>query len=244
MTKYLLSFLVLTSLVPSVAFADVVPNNQHEINNCLTIENQADYQNYNFWLSGTGRGYGYIKQLMAGQNCALGSIDAEVIAIKKTDQAKVRNQSTDENAETYIWSTDPTNRALVIDSNLRFAFETYTPNTNPIVENQVVAHIDSLTASGMTGRTVRVTTKDDSGRVIGSTVTPPAATETSATPTVPNPTNPVALNTNAQPSQPAAPAVQTEPTVIYRDTTNYWVVGELAVFGIVGLLLLAKTWKK
>lgn len=242
MSKYLLSFLVLTSLVPSVALADVVPDNQHAVNNCITIENQASYPNYNFWLSGTGRGYGYIKQLALGPNCDLGSLNGEVIAIKKTDQASVRNQSTDENAETYIWSTDPANQAVVIDSNLRFTFEEYVPNTSRTVEKQVIAHVDTLSAAGMTGRIVRVATKDDAGR---ETL---ISEDTSATtaPVVQVPTSSTPADSNQAPQVPSViePVVQAQPTIIYRDTTNYWVVGELAIFGIVGLLLLAKTWKK
>ncbi len=240
--KYLLSLLVLTSLVPGVVWADVVPNNQHEVNSCLIIDNQGAYPTYNFWLSGTSRGYGAIKQLFVGDNCDLGGLSGEIIAIKKTDQSKVRNQSTDENVESYVWPTDPANKALVINSDVRVGFESYVPNTSRVVESHTTVHIDSLTASTMTGRMTRVTTKDDMNQVklvmedTGTSADAPTATEPSPAP----------IAVPAVPLQPAIMPVNTQapPVVVYRDTTNYWVVGELAVFGIIGLLLLAKTWKK
>ncbi len=234
--KYLLSLLALVSLVPNIALADVVPENQHGVNSCLTIDNQGAYPAYNFWISGTSRGYGGIRQLFAEENCDLGGLSGEIIAVKKTDQSKVKNQPTDANAESYIWSTDPVNRALVIHSNVDVGFEGLAPNTSRVVESQTIVHIDTLTADKMTGRITRVTTKDDLNQVKLVMEDKGGA----------EPIAPVVTPAPAEPMQPAIMPVNTQvqPIVVYRDTTNYWVVGELAVFGIIGLLLLAKTWKK
>lgn len=246
MRKYALSLLTLLSLAPTVVFADVLPDGYHSIDNCVAIDNIASYPGYDFWLTGTSRGYGAVKQIQSGQTCELGSIRGEVIAIRKTDWPKVRNAVKQEDAETYTWANDPANKALLIDSNQNVSFESSVPNTDPTVQKQMVLHVDAITGGKMAMHVVRTVARDGSGnlRTLSEAPVAPPVKPTPAT------TTPPASSTGTVPSVPVEPTperqnMQAAPTVIeYRDNTNYWLVGELALFGVVGLAILSRSWKK
>lgn len=160
--KYLIFALLLGSMVPFTAKADMIRDDHHVVKSCLEVDNIADYESdYVFYVAGSYK-FPYAFEV---ENiiCDLGG-NGRLIAVRKDD---VRDLTIDEqdSESAGAWPDYPANASLVQDSTLEFAFPTQAANTDTMVKQTYVVHVNKIDNIGVDVSLIRTFTEDENGSV-------------------------------------------------------------------------------
>lgn len=170
--RYILALLLAFWLLPAAAKADILPDNMHEITNCVTVTNIADYPDYDFvWKINGYRGI--LSSEIITSSDATCNVDGSytLLAIKKTNWSKVvyKTGTADESGDpAEQWMQDPRNANLFIASNYTVAFERFASNTTDIKKTYTTVFIDFASDTGVTAHTSGTLNTDGSDEPVGT----------------------------------------------------------------------------
>ncbi len=184
--RYFLVLLLTAMLLPHVAKADIAPDNTHPINNCIGVENIANYPEYTFAWTITGFQNIESSRRITDAEPVCGASGTYVLfAIKKDNLDKITYSKDDPKAEggnpAKQWIQDPRNADLFISSNYKIEFQGNVPDTNSTIKRLFSVHIDSATDAGVTAHIASTLSIDENGKETLSTAENPA--EESLSPT-------------------------------------------------------------
>ncbi|MFA6522016.1 MAG: hypothetical protein WCT24_00235 [Patescibacteria group bacterium] len=173
--KYLLPALLLIGFLPTVATADVLPDNSHSVDSCLQIDNLADFQNYNFVATGIGHGGFLSSDTLSESKYCQGLYDGALLAIKIVDWHSVQYNPDQE--QYGDWAQSSVNASLFIKSDLDVSLAEYVADTNPTASQTKIIHIDSVTDTAVKAHLVRTEITNQDGTT--ETILPTTAKATS-----------------------------------------------------------------
>lgn len=243
-----LTFLFLgISLLPATASADMLPDNAHGVTSCVWINNLASFPDYTFILAGSYR-YASAEKVEARELCGLAG-DREVLAIKNVNLNKIQHNYQGEDEGN--WPQDPANAPYIIRSGVQLSFGgSYLLDTDPTREIHQVVHIDGVSSTTLRVHVAKITKMDQNGVIRIEYLSLPSSTSTATSST--SSTNqevlPIRVMSQAStdpvvPVVPAAPS-SVQPMIVYRDSTNYYLIVVVTILGLLGLGLMTRAWKK
>lgn len=166
--RYILALLLAFSLLPSVAKADILPDNMRPISNCIAVSNTSDYPDYWFaWKIDGSRGIPSSERITNADPLCNVTGSYTLLAIKKTDWSKVQYGADDPNSESGnpadMWTQDPQNENLFITSNYTVSFDRFAPDTSDVNNVYTTVYIDNVSDTGVTAHTASTLSVNGNG---------------------------------------------------------------------------------
>ncbi|MDO8583746.1 MAG: hypothetical protein Q7R83_01045, partial [bacterium] len=120
--KYFLSLLLVVGLIPFVARADVLQEGYRSLamKDCVVFENVQAFSSYQFYVTGSGKGFPATNMIDAAPYCSIG--ERTLIAVSKSNLSAIQPISSDGENSEQAWPNTSENKVLVIPSNLTFSF--------------------------------------------------------------------------------------------------------------------------
>ncbi len=170
--RYFLALFLALSVIPSVAKADILPDNMHPISNCVAVSNIAEYPDYYFvWKIDGYRGIPSSERITSSDPMCNVSGSYTLLAIKKTDWNKVQygvdDPTSDSGNPADMWAQDPQNADILIASNYTISFASFAPDTSDAQSEYTTVRIDFASDTGVTAHTASTLTTDENGEPIG-----------------------------------------------------------------------------
>lgn len=165
--RYILALLLAFSMLPTVAKADILPDNMRPISNCIAVSNTSDYPDYWFvWKIDGWRGMPSSERITNADPLCNVTGSYTLLAIKKTDWSKVVYQTgtADESGDPADqWTQDPKNADLFVASNYTVSFDRFAPDTSEVNNVYTTAYIDNATDTGVTAHTASTLSVNSNG---------------------------------------------------------------------------------
>ncbi len=169
--RYFFALFLIFSLIPSTAKADILPDNSHNINNCIAVENIAEYPEYDFVWKKRYR-FESTERITNADMICYQSGAYSLYAIQKSDWSNVTYPKADpqcpECGTDKNLVDEPKNAKLFIPSNYAITLDGYVPDTNSAVKQSITVHIDSVSSAGITAHTATTITTDTHEEIVNN----------------------------------------------------------------------------